>query len=335
MDSEVKAIVSKAMNDGLLSEREIRALFSVKDFSPESAYIQWAARSFSSALMKGKAEVHGQLGIDTGQCPKNCQFCSFAAGNKAFPESSRDSVEKIVQNVVALERAGANAIYVMATATYSFDDYLAVAERIVNERTTKLPLIANIGDFNERQAQELKDVGFSGVYHAIRLGEGTVTRIPVERRWKTIEAVHAAGLVLGTCVEPVGPEHSIDELIEKTVFTREMNAVFSGAMRRTLIPSSPLASYGQVSYAHMALIVAVVALATGVGVPGNCTHEPNPLGVAHGANLVWAEVGSNPRDTEAETVRGWTVSRCRELYQECGWDVLEGPSVLFDGPASA
>ena len=30
-------------------------------------------------------------------------------------------------------------------------------------------------------------------------------------------------------MEPVGPEHSIDELIEKTVFTREMNAVFSFA----------------------------------------------------------------------------------------------------------
>ena len=75
MDSEVKAIVSKAMNGGLLSEREIRALFSVKDFSPESAYIQWAARSFSSALMKSKAEVHGQLGIDTGQCLFAKSFC--------------------------------------------------------------------------------------------------------------------------------------------------------------------------------------------------------------------------------------------------------------------
>ena len=103
-------------------------------------------------------------------------------------------------------------------------------------------------------------------------------------------------------------------------------------MRRTAIPQSELWHYGQVSFLRMATIVAAVSLATGAGVTGNCTHEPNQLAVYTGANLLWAEVGSNPRDTEAETAdsRGWTVARCRELFEECGWEVLEGPSKMLE-----
>jgi biotin synthase len=37
---------------------------------------------------------------------------------------------------------------------------------------------------------------------------------------------------------------------------------------------------------------------------GNCTHEANLLGAIAGANLFWAEAGTNPRDTEAETPKG-------------------------------
>ena len=66
----------------------------------------------------------------------------------------------------------------------------------------------------------------------------------------------------------------------------------------------------------MAHIVAVVRLALGYEIPGNCTHEPNVIGASAGANLFWAEVGSNPRDTEKET-------------EEAEWKVLTGPSTYY------
>lgn len=64
---------------------------------------------------------------------------------------------------------------------------------------------------------------------------------------------------------------------------------------------------------------------------GKCTHEPNILGATAGANLFWAEVGSNPRDTEADTAkgRGLDVRSCIKIFEEADFDVLQGPSVIY------
>lgn len=64
---------------------------------------------------------------------------------------------------------------------------------------------------------------------------------------------------------------------------------------------------------------------------GNCTHEPCTLGGLGGANLFWAEVGANPRDTKEKTEegRGETVEACRTLFLECGWNIYEGPSRYY------
>lgn len=329
MDKDIIRIVGKALDGNDLSAAETATLFKIEDLSEEAFFLQHAGRAFSAQLVDGKAEIHGQTGINIAPCPQNCQFCSFAIGNKVFAKSTVDPVDKVVENALYLEAAGSNAIYLMATADYPFEEFLKVSTAVKQAMKTDIQLIANIGDFDEDGAKALHELGFAGVYHAIRMGEGAVTRIPVERRIKTIEAAHAAGLAVGMCVEPVGPEHTVEELVEKTLLTRDLGAVFSGAMRRTAIPSSPLAKYGTVTYARMANIVAAVALATGTKVPGNCTHEPNQLGVFAGANLLWAEVGSNPRDTNDETVRGWTGQHCAELYAETAWNVLEGPSAMF------
>ncbi len=142
---------------------------------------------------------------------------------------------------------------------------------------------------------------------------------------ETIRHAKDAGLIVGTCVEPVGPEHSVEELVEKTIMTRDVNPVFSGAMRRVPIPDTKLAKYGIVSEARMAHILAAVRLALGYEIAGHCTHEPGVIAAASGgANLVWAETGSNPRDTEGR--RGRTVKDCRNILKEAEWDVLDGVS---------
>lgn len=330
MDSTVSKIINKALDGGLLTAREGIELLSWDDLSDEAAAVRLAGRRFSEQLLP-QAEIHGQIGLNTGLCPQDCKFCSFAASNRVFTEPSEESLETVVDYVRLLEEKGANAIYLMTTANYDQEQFLAYGRAAFAAIENGTPLIANIGDFDLDYARELKRAGFAGAYHVIRMGEGEFTRCSVERRWDTIRAAQEAGLQLGSCVEPVGPEHALDEIVEKTLITRDMNARFSGAMRRTPLPSSVLAKHGAVGCARMATIVAAVALITGQGIAGNCTHEPNQLAVFNGANLLWAEVGSNPRDTKGKTEenRGWTVPRCRELLEECGWDVLEGPSALF------
>ena len=68
--------------------------------------------------------------------------------------------------------------------------------------------------------------------HAVRMGEGKNTRIDPEVRFKTIKAARETGLWVGTCVEPIGPEHSVEEIAEKILIGRKMNPCYSGAARR-------------------------------------------------------------------------------------------------------
>jgi biotin synthase len=86
-----------------------------------------------------------------------------------------------------------------------------------------------------------------------------------------------------------------------------------------------------ISEYRLAFLVAVVRLAMGRDLIGNCTHEPNLLGPVAGANLFWAEAGTNPRDTEAETSkgRGMDVKSCMGMFKEADFNILQGPSVIY------
>lgn len=331
MNQKIKSIVDKARTGRLITAVEIKELLSWPALSEESFYTQFAAREMNRDLNDGKAEIHGQVGVITGSCPCNCAFCSFAASNSIFKEQSVQPLAEIIAQCQALEKQGANAIYLMATANFAFTDFIQIAREVRRHLDKDSILVANIGDFGYQEAVALKEAGVAGIYHAVRLGEGQVTRIKVPQRLETIQAARRAGLKVGTCVEPVGPEHSLDEIVEKTVITREAGAVFSGAARRIPIPNTELSRYGIISEARMAQIVAVVNLATGYGIAGNCTHEPNVPGAMAGANLLWAEAGANPRDTvkHTENSRGFYVARCRDIYREAETPVLEGPSLLF------
>ncbi len=297
----------------------------------ESAKIISASRWKSEKAGGEVAEVHAQVGLNIASCPRNCAFCSFAEKNKVFDKTSELSIEEAVANAGQFEEDGANAVYVMATADYPFARFLEMSQEIRKSLKKETVLVANIGDFNSKEALKLRDVGYSGVYHAVRIGEGRVTSIPVEQRLRTIKNAKEAGLILGTCVEPVGKEHTIEELVEKTILTREAFPCFSGAARRIPIPGTELARHGMVSEARMARILAVVRLALGYETPGNCTHEPNVIGSFAGANLLWAESGSNPRDMEEKTEgkRGMTVKDCKAIFREAEWQVLQGPSRFF------
>ena len=324
-------IVKKAMNDEELTEKEMGELFKVPTFSDESGRIISAGRRKSEQASKGLAEIHGQIGLNIAPCTGNCKFCSFAAVNGIFQQSEEMSPETVVKEAQNFINDGANAIFVMATAQYSFGKYIEMGQELNNSLPDEAVLIANVGDMDETQARRLKKAGFEGIYHAVRLGEGKITEFEVENRLQTFENARNAGLKLGTCLEPVGNEHTIEELVEKTIITRDAKPVYSGSARRIPIPNTELAQYGIVSEARMAHILAVVRLSLPLTVPGNCTHEPNALGCAAGANLLWAESGSNPRDTEKNTEqkRGDTVSDCHKIFEESEWDILEGPSVFY------
>jgi biotin synthase len=329
--SEVENIVHKVFDGQFLKREDIIYLLRIDHQSIDATFIMNAANGITRAASKGKAEVHAQIGLNLSPCPNNCSFCAFAAKNGVFKDRTELSIEEIVQLALRAEGDGANAIFLMTTADYPCGKFIEISREARRQLKRETVMIANIGDFEYEEGKLLKEAGYTGIYHAVRMGEGKDTKIAPETRLRTVKAAHDAGLLIGTCVEPIGPEHSIDEIADKILIGREMNPCYSGAMRRISIPGSELERFGMISEYRLAFLVAVVRLAMGRELIGNCTHEPNILGAIAGTNLFWAEVGTNPRDTEVETSRGrgLKVKSCIEVFKEADFDILQGPSVIY------
>lgn len=331
VSSRVRDIVSKVLDGYLLTQDEIIYLLKIPHHIVDAGFVMSSANEINRNASNGKAEVHAQIGLNLSPCPRNCLFCAFAVKNKVFKKRIELDADDASQLAMKAEKDGANAIFIMTTGDYPLDKFTEISKEVRAKLEPETVMIANIGDFTYKGAEQLKIAGYSGIYHAVRMGEGRNTNIAVQTRLDTVKVALEAGLLVGTCVEPIGPEHSIDEIAEKIIIGREMGPCFSGAMRRISIPGSELERYGMISEYQMALLVAVVRLAMGKDIIGNCTHEPNILGATAGANLFWAEVGSNPRDTEIETSkgRGLDIASCMKMFKKADFDVLEGPSVIY------
>ena len=329
MDSEVVKIINKALDGALINREEIIRLLSVKNLSKEAFAIQQAGREFTSELNDGLAEVHAHIGLDAAPCPVDCVFCSFAKSNGVFSEKVVHPVEKVVRDALDFEDAGANALYLVTTATYGKEHFLETAQAVADALTTEMPLVANISDFDYGYACELVKIGFKGCYHVVRLGEGLHTRAKKETRLKTMTAAKEAGLALGNCIDPIGPEHDPAEIADLILLAREFEVCFSGAMRRTTVPNSYFAQFGNIPYDRLATYAAVTSLTTGPDIKGNCSHEPSQLCAQAGVNIMWASRGSDPRDTSAETTRGFSVQQVKDIYFETDWALRQGPSAMY------
>jgi len=332
---EINDILQKSLNAEPFDKDELIEMLSLPPDSTESYLLMAESNRISKELTENKAEVHAQFSLNLAPCPSNCSFCSFAIKNGVFKQETEISPEEAVSFAKQFEQDGANAIFVMTTANYPFSKFIEVSQEIKKNLRDETVLIANVGDQSLENAKKIKQAGHTGVYHALRLREGIDSSLSPENRKKSIRNFQEAGLKVGTCVEPVGPEHTNEEIAELILFTGSFNPSFSGAARRIAIPGTEMASIGMISELRMSQIVAVTRIGIPRTVLGNCTHEPCTLGGIAGANLFWAEVGANPRDIKERTEegRGETVESCRNIFRECGWNILELSSRYYNSNA--
>jgi len=335
LNRECERILDKTLNGETVTRQEAVTLMQVDLQSPEMYALCSVANSLSRRHFDNYGDVCAQIGLDFAPCPSNCDFCVFAAKNGVVRQIIEYPEETVIRAAVECEKQKANAIYLMTTCHYQFEKFLDIAGAVRRAVSPDMPLVANIPDFGDDEARALVETGFSAVYHAVRLNEGKDTRLPVEKRLATIEAAQRAGLALNFCVEPIGPEHSIEQQVELMFLGRELGATFSGAMHRVNFPASSLSQYGEVTHWYLARTVAVTRLVMGDTVAGHCTHEPNIPSLLAGANLVWAEMGTNPRDKNEETEksRGLSISQCQQLLLHVGYCLREGPSPTVMGQA--
>lgn len=267
-----------------------------------------------------KAERHYHIGLNVEPCRFDCAFCSLTRGAGIFTQKVEFPEEQILAWAREAEATGADALNLMTTGTYSFERLLEVGRLLGRAVSTRL--VANTRDITHKEGEKLLDAGFVGCYHSVRLGEGRDTPFDPAVRKRTIAVFRDVGLLWMNCVEPVGPEHTAEEIAELMVLAREMGAVYSGVMRRINFPGSPKGPCGMISEREMARMVAVSRLVMGNTARAHCTHEPNMASLLAGANLFFPEVGSSPRDSRADTGegRGSSNASCASMMREAGLD---------------
>jgi biotin synthase len=316
----IAQILEKAEDMAELTRDEALALMRIERHTRAAYALMETANRMSRSRFGGKGENHFHIGLNVEPCPMDCLFCSLTRRAGIFREKTEFPVDQILVWARQAQRQGADALNLMTTGTYPFGRLLEIGRLLRKE--VPIPLVANTRDVNHREAEELLDAGFVGAYHAVRLGEGRDTPLSREKRVKTIGVFQDVGLLWMNCVEPVGPEHSAEEIVDLMLLAREYGAVYSGIMRRINFPGSPMERFGMISELEMARMVAVSRLVMGNVPRAHCTHEPHAASLMAGANLFFPEVGASPRDGQADTAkgRGTGMETCRQLQQEMEWD---------------
>ena len=330
-------ILEKAKARESLSKDECLYILSFPAASYESALIRATADSISREKTGNAGIVIGQVGIDIHPCNANCGFCSFGENHSCIGtiRPKWDEIKSAIDAFCAHDDLF--GLYLMTMADSDEDYILQTAEYARSILPSSTQLWINTGDHAPDFYKALAKAGVCGAYHVCRLGEGTNTRLDPKVRLRSMEGILNAGLQLFSCCEPIGPEHSCEELTENIFICKDMGVSQFGAMRRVAVPGSPFADMGEISNLEMAHAVACTVLC--YANVESCSyfgiHEPCESGYLAGANFVTAETGANPRDTVENTSlsRGWDTARCRKLLYDCGFEKLlrgDGSSIKLD-----
>lgn len=320
---EIIENVKEGMN---LTKEDCVYLLKFKETSLEASILRAVANDLARSKHKNSGVIIGQIGAEISGCTGDCKFCIFGKSHARFNEKSLTKDEIIRKAHEFADIEDLYGIFIMGMHTFNLDNILESVEIVKKNIPEHTQIWVNVGDADYSAFRQLKQAGVRGAYHVCRLREGIDTSLQPSDRMKTMESIISAGLDLYTCCEPVGPEHSVEELVDNFFIGIELGCFQHAAMRRIAIDGVPLGKYGQITELRLAQIVATITLATlnTKSMRYTSVHEPNTLGLLSGANVITAETGANPRDikTESSKSRGFSMGECRKMLWESGFTSL-------------
>ena len=292
----------KAMKDEDLTREELIGLIDIDPDSEECDYLGKAAREVKRKNTGDIAHIGTSIGLDLRPCPMSCKFCSL--GEKwglidGEYELSDDTVMGILDYILG---KGFNKVTLRTTEFYPIERLCEIAKKLRAKYGQLFGMSANTGELTPEKAKMLKEAGFNGIYHAIRLREGIDTPLSVETRIATIKAAQSAGLRVSSGIDPIGVEHTSEEIADLIMLYRELKVDGMCTMKRINIPGTPLEGVPEISERRLAQITAVNRLAGGSRWTV-ATHPITRLGLEFGADHVSVETGANPRDNNLNMLR--------------------------------
>ncbi|MEG0910434.1 MAG: radical SAM protein [Ruthenibacterium sp.] len=313
-------ILKRAAAGETLSKADACTLLSFAIGSKDYYDLLYTANAYSRAAFDGRGVLFAQIGLDAQSCPVNCKFCSLSQDLRCDLPAEIKSISDTVEEAKLLAQSGIEDLFLMTTAAFPQAEFLQYGRAVRAVLPPTMRMVANVGDFDLEYAMQLKAAGFTGVYHICRLHEGIDTCAAPKTRVDTMNAVRDAGLELYYCVEPIGPEHTDEELADEMLRIRDYPVGVMAVMKRIAVPGTALAQNGEISAARLAQICAATTLTArpkrAMGV-----HEPDEFCLMAGANQIYAECGCNPRDLAKDTKngRGFSTADARALFAKAEW----------------
>lgn len=300
-----------------MTKQQIIEMLDIPEESSEWDGIIKRSFDYCRRTFGNKAYIFAQVGLNSAPCSGKCGFCSLAEGSNIFCDSNEKSAPEVLKLIPQMTNV--SDLFLMTTADYSFNKFLSMGKAVKSALDKSKKLVANVGDFDLSGANRLKEAGFTGVYHIKRLREGIDTALSPELREKTINAVLNAELDLYYCIEPIGPEHTSQELADMIEYAKGLNVDMMAVMRRVGVLGTPLYTRGEITEKRLTQIAAVTALAVKPKKSMNA-HEPSEVTLKAGVNQLYAEFGLNPRDVKKETSasRALSISKAKEMLERNG-----------------
>ncbi|MCR5845742.1 MAG: hypothetical protein K6G78_04155 [bacterium] len=334
-DEFVNTIIENAWQGIAPTQEECVKLLSYDPASPEACAMRGAADGLMRNRTGNAAVLFAQIGVSCHPCPANCSFCAFAQEYTQMP-AFKMSDEDIVAATESFTQDGdLFGLWIMAMADYDVDEYCRIIKLVRETAPSVTNIYSNVGDSSLEDFLKMKEAGIDGVYHICRLGEGEVTNLDPKARMQTIQNAIDAGLDVLNAVEPIGPEHTPEQIAEQIMLMRKTDPIQTGVMKRINVPGTPFEGTGEISHYRLAQIAAVQVLAHAdvEKLPWIGHHEPCEACYVSGTNLITAETGVNPRDTAEETSasRGMDLTDCRIMLYEAGFTKLaKGDGTFVD-----
>ena len=294
MNARLRKAIDDACLDAGLSSAVVRELLERGPSGEDGAYVVEAAREVGLRACGGRGYLFSQIGIDDTPCPVDCKFCHFALsmhGRRAAevdPSADSDEhlvpIERVVHYAHLFSNEGAALVSLMATAAlpmHTLADYVRAVRAAIRPDCL---LMVNTADWGAEAFAELARAGASAAYHALRLGEGELTRIKPEVRLRTIGHIHAAGLKLMTGIEPLWKGAPADELAERICALPDMQPFAMGACAYTPVENDSMEGRLPASKDEGRYVAAIARLVCGTRVP---------IGGIGG--VAWVDAGCDPR----------------------------------------
>jgi len=304
MDDKIKKLIDDSkecvLRDEYVGREVLFSLLSINPLSEENEYLRLAGREIARVKAKNEGRVGSAFGMDLSPCKMNCKFCSLGEKWHLFDESYEFSFDDVIGEMKRIVKMGFYQFTIRTTEFYSVDKLCELGKKIRAEVPGRFYIGLNIGEVNVEEATRLYEAGFNSAYHSWRLGEGRDTEFNPEVRKATMRAISQSPLSLTTGLDPIGIEHTDEEIVDRIEFFRELNASTVCVMKRITVPGTPMEGTPEVSDERIAQITAVVRMASGGKWKNVAASPPMQLALRSGANTFGINTGANPRNTKQQ-----------------------------------